>query len=119
MTDGEKGRRGQKVNGSRAAAVSHYQAWAKLRSGARFNLAVSGIPDYPLSDLPVRLDDIEIGGRGPPGFHALVERRGAQAGVPHECVVSPLGAGVAKFLALTLLAQTRRRVFGGVAPLRP
>ncbi len=93
------------MNGSRAEAVSHYQAWAKLRSGARFNLAVSGVPDHPLADLPVRLEDIEIGGTGPYGFQPLMNRLAVKAGVPQECIVSTLGTSMANFLALTVLVQ--------------
>ena len=36
------------MNGLRADAFSRYIAWAKLHSTARFNLAISGILDYPL-----------------------------------------------------------------------
>jgi aspartate/methionine/tyrosine aminotransferase len=90
---------------SRAQGVSRYQAWAKVRSEARFNLALSGVPDYPLSDLPVRLDDIEIGGTGPYGFQPLMDGLAAKAGVPQECIVSTLGTSMANFLALTVLVQ--------------
>jgi len=93
------------MNGSRAEAVSQYQAWAKLRSGARFNLAVSGVPDYPLADLPVRLDEIEIGGTGPYGFQPLMDRLATKAGVPQGCVVSTMGTSMANFLALTVLVE--------------
>ena len=93
------------MNGSRAEAASSYQAWAKLRSEARFNLAVSGMPDYPLADLPVRLEDVEIGGTGPYGYPPLMERLGAKAVVPQECLVSTVGASMANFVALTALVR--------------
>ena len=38
------------MNGLRADAVTRYLAWAKLHSQARFNLAVSGVLDYPLAE---------------------------------------------------------------------
>jgi aspartate/methionine/tyrosine aminotransferase len=84
-------------------AVSRYLAWAKLHSYARFNLAVSGVPDYPLAELPVRLDDLEIGGTGPYGYQPLTERLAAKAGVPADCVVSTIGTSMANYIALTAL----------------
>jgi aspartate/methionine/tyrosine aminotransferase len=90
---------------SRADAVTHYLAWAKLRSQARFNLAVSGVLDYPLAELPVRIEDLEIGGSGPYGHKPLMERLARKAGVPEECVVYTLGASMANYLALTALVR--------------
>src|SRR5215469_9212384 len=80
-------------------------AWAKLSSSARFNLAVSGVLDYPISELPVRIEDLEIGGTGPYGYKPLMERLAAKAGVPEECVVYTLGASMANFLALSALVH--------------
>lgn len=91
------------MNPSRADAVSHYMAWAKLCSSARFNLAVSGVVDYPLAELPVRIEDMEIGGTGPYGYPPLMERLAAKADVPKECVVYTLGTSMANYLALTAL----------------
>jgi arginine/lysine/ornithine decarboxylase len=93
------------MNSLQADAVSHYLAWAKLHSNARFNLAASGVLDYPLSDLPVRLDDLEIGGTGPYGYTPLMERLAAKAGVPENCVVYTLGTSMANFIALTALVH--------------
>jgi len=88
---------------SRTQAVSRYQAWAKVHSEARFNLAVSGIPDYPLAELPMSLNDLEIGGTGPYGFPPLMQRLSAKAGVSGECLVYTLGTSMATFVALTAL----------------
>ena len=93
------------MNGLRADAVSRYIAWAKVHSKARFNLAVSGILDYPLAELPVRIEDLEIGGNWPYGYPPLMERLAAKAGVPTECVVYTLGATMANFVALTALVH--------------
>jgi len=82
---------------------ARYMAWAKLRSNARFNLAVSGVLDYSLAELPVRLEDIEIGGTGPYGYEPLMQRLAAKAGVPQECLVYTMGTSMANFLALTAL----------------
>ncbi len=86
-------------------AVSRYLAWAKLHSNARFNLASSGVVDYPLAELPVRIQDLEIGGTGPYGYKPLLQRLASKAGVPEECVVSTLGTSMANFIALTALVH--------------
>ncbi len=93
------------MNSLRADAVTPYLAWAKLHSQARFNLAVSGVADYPLTGLPVRIEDLEIGGSGPYGHKPLMERLAAKAGVPEECVVYTIGASMANFVALTALVR--------------
>ena len=93
------------MNDLRPRAVSRYLAWAKLHSNARFNLAASGVLDYPLSELPVRIEDLEIGGTGPYGHQPLMERLAAKAGVPQECVVYTLGTSMANFVALTALVH--------------
>jgi len=90
---------------SQPDAVSHYLAWAKLHSNARFNLAASGVLDYPLAELPVHVGDLEIGGTGPYGYPPLMERLAAKAGVPEECVVYTLGTSMANFVALTALVH--------------
>src|SRR5947209_4399000 len=93
------------MSNSRAEAVSRYMAWAKLRSGASFNLAVSGVVDYPLAELPVHIEDLEIGGAGSYGYKPLMERLAAKAGVPEECVVYTLGTSMANFVALAALVH--------------
>ena len=93
------------MNGSRAEAVSRYLAWAKLHSYARFNLAVSGMVDYPLAELPVRIEDLEVGGTDSYGYKPLMERLAAKAGVPEECVVCTLGTSMANYIALTALVR--------------
>ena len=93
------------MNDSRKHAVSRYLAWAKLHSDARFNLASSGLLDYPLAELPVSLADLEIDGTGPYGYKPLIERLAAKAEVPPECVVYTLGTSMANFVALTALVQ--------------
>lgn len=89
----------------REEAVSRYMAWAKLRSTARFNLAVSGVLDFPISELPALTQDLEIGGTGPYGYKPLMERLAAKSGVAEDCVVYTLGASMANFLALSALVH--------------
>lgn len=90
---------------SRFDAVSRYLEWAKLHAPARFNLASSGMLDYPLSELPVKISDLEIGGTGPYGYKPLIERLAAKAGVAEECVLYTLGTSMANYVALTALVR--------------
>src|SRR5215467_13856602 len=89
----------------RGDAVSRYLAWAKLHSNARFNLATSGVVDYPLSELPVRIEDLEIGGTDSYGFTPLMQRLAAKAGVGKESLVYTFGTSMANFLALSALVR--------------
>jgi aspartate/methionine/tyrosine aminotransferase len=84
-------------------AVSRYMAWSKLSSAARFNLAVSGVLDYPLADLPIKIEDLAIGGTGPYGFRPLMERLAKKTGAPVENIVYTFGTSMANFLALSAL----------------
>ena len=89
----------------REEAVSRYMAWAKLRSTARFNLAVSGVVDFPIRELPAITQDLEIGGTGPYGYKPLIARLAAKTGVTEDCVVYTMGASMANFLALSALVH--------------
>jgi aspartate/methionine/tyrosine aminotransferase len=93
------------MNSLRTEAVSRYLAWSKLHSNARFNLAASGVLDYPLAELPVNIEDLEIGGTGPYGYEPLMDRLARKAGVPRECAIYTLGASMANFVALTALLR--------------
>jgi len=93
------------MNGLQSEAASRYLAWAKLHSDARYNLASSGVMDYPLAELPVRIEDLAIGGTGPYGFEPLMERLAKKAGVSQECVVYTHGTSMANYIALTALVH--------------
>jgi aspartate/methionine/tyrosine aminotransferase len=84
---------------------SPYMEWAKTRSQARFNLASSGVPDYPLSDLPVRLEDLELTGPSTYGWTPLQERLAAKCGVGADNVVAAMGTSMANYLALAALVD--------------
>jgi aspartate/methionine/tyrosine aminotransferase len=82
---------------------SDYMLWAKTRSHARFNLATSGVPGYPLADLGVSIEDLEINGPGGYGYGPLCEAIGGEYGVPAECVVAAGGTSGANMYAFLLL----------------
>ena len=64
------------MSGAREVMSSAYMNWAKTKSGAKFNLAMSGIPNVKLSELRVSLEDLEITDGGY-GYKPLLERIGA------------------------------------------
>jgi aspartate/methionine/tyrosine aminotransferase len=73
--------------------------FAKLRSSAKYNLATSGIMSYPLKELPVKLDDLEINGSDDYGYAPLRERLAKLNGVTPDCVVTAAGTSMANHLA--------------------
>jgi aspartate/methionine/tyrosine aminotransferase len=85
---------------------SAYMEWAKLRPPARFKLAPSDVFHYPLADLPVRIEDLEISGPGGYGYAPLQQRLAAKAGVSPECVVHAQGTSMANHLAMAALVES-------------
>jgi len=84
----------------RSAAASPYMEFAKLRSGAAYNLATSGVMGYSLKDLPVRLEDLEINGPTVYGYAPLQERLAKKCGVSPDCVVASTGTSMSNHLAM-------------------
>jgi aspartate/methionine/tyrosine aminotransferase len=74
--------------------------FAKLRSAAKYNLATSGIMSYPLAELPVKLEDLEINGPTLYGYAPLLERLASRNGVGVDCVTAAAGTSMANHLAL-------------------
>ena len=66
--------KGTDLNLNARATGSKYLAWAKRHSTARFNLATSGIVNFPLSALPVSIEDLEINGPSVYGYAPLQQR---------------------------------------------
>jgi hypothetical protein len=75
------------VNFEARAMASPYLEWAKLRSPTKYDLATSGIMNYPLSLLPLFIADLEINGPTIYGYGPLQERLARKCGVERECVV--------------------------------
>lgn len=82
-----------------------YIEWAKRRSSARFNLATSGLENYPLSKLPAKIEDLEITGPGLYGYAELRERLVRKTGAPDESLVLSIGTSMANFIALSALIE--------------
>ncbi len=85
---------------SRTLAASSYMQYAKLRSEAKYNLAASGVMSYPLAELPIKLEDLEINGPTLYGYEPLVERLAKLNGVTTDYVVTAQGTSLANHLAI-------------------
>src|SRR5438552_18326948 len=65
---------------------SDYMHWSKTQSRARFNLATSGVASFPLRELPVELDTLEINGYDGYGYPLLLIAVASHHGVePDFC----------------------------------
>ena len=84
---------------------SPYMEWAKLHSAARFNLATSGLQNFPLAELPVKLDQLEINGPTIYGYAPLQERLARKHKVAPGNVVAATGASMANHLAMAAVLE--------------
>jgi aspartate/methionine/tyrosine aminotransferase len=82
---------------------SDYMQWAKLHSKARFNLATSGVGAYPLRELSVSIDQLEINGDNSYGFAPLKNAIAKKYGIDPDCVVEAAGTSMANHLAMAAL----------------
>src|ERR1700735_4555613 len=78
-------------------AHSPYLVWVKTQPHAKYNLATSGVMNFSLAQLPVRLENLEISGQTPGyGYAPLQESLARHAKVPKECVVAAIRTSMAK-----------------------
>jgi aspartate/methionine/tyrosine aminotransferase len=84
---------------------SDYMQWAKLQSKARFNLATSGVAAYPLSELPVTIDQLEINGDSAYGYPPLQQAIAKKSNVDPDSVVAAAGTSMANHLAMAALIE--------------
>src|ERR1700690_3180671 len=84
---------------------SGYIEWSKLRAPAKYNLGSSGVLDFPLAELGVRIEDLEINGADSYGYKPLLERLAAKSGVPVESIVQAQGTSMANHLAMAALVE--------------
>ena len=84
---------------------SDYMYWSKTQSRARFNLATSGVAPFPLCELPVNLESLEINGDNSYGYAPLRQAIAAHHGVDPECVVESAGTSMANHLAMAAIIE--------------
>ncbi len=82
---------------------SEYMYWAKTQQSARFNLATSGVGAYPLRELPVSIEQLEIYGNNAYGYAPLVNAIASKYGLNPDCVVTAAGTSFANHLAMAAL----------------
>lgn len=80
--------------------------WAKQNHAtARYNLGVSGTPSYPLADLDVKIEDLEVNGPPGYGYAPLQEALASKCGVTPDHVVAAAGTSMANHLAMAVLLE--------------
>lgn len=84
---------------------SAYMEWAKLSSGARFNLATSGLTSVSITEFPLQVEQLEVTAAGAYGYRPLLERIGKHTGAAVECVVTAEGTSMANHLAFACLLE--------------
>lgn len=90
---------------TKRAMGSTYLEWAKMCSAAKYNLATSGIMGYPLAELPVKVEELEINGPTQYGYAPLQDRLARLCGTKPECVVEAAGTAMANHLAMAALLE--------------
>ena len=84
---------------------SDYMHWSKTQSRARFNLATSSVAPFPLRELPVNLEELEINGDNSYGYAPLQQAIAAHHEVDPECVVESGGTSMANHLAMAAIIE--------------
>ena len=85
---------------------SDYMLWAKTQGRARFNLATSGVGSFPLHELPVTIDQLEINGDSTYGYAPLQQAIAKKCEVDPDCVVAAAGTSMANHLAMATLIDS-------------
>lgn len=93
------------MNNPRRVNASLYIEWAKLHSQARFNLATSGVIPYPIADLPVTIEDIELSGPSLYGYEPLQQALARKCRVEPDQVVAAIGTSMANYIAMAAVLQ--------------
>jgi aspartate/methionine/tyrosine aminotransferase len=84
---------------------SEYMHWSKTQSRARFNLATSGVASFPLRELPIDLEELEINGDDGYGYLPLQQAIAAHHGVDPDCVIESAGTSMANHLAMAAILE--------------
>jgi len=93
------------MRGPHGVMSSEYMEWAKTFAHARFNLATSGVTPYPIGDLGVTLEDIDLSGPSLYGYEPLQKALAVKCGVPVESVVAAVGTSLANHLAMAAVIR--------------
>src|SRR5438876_9304308 len=89
---------------------SDYMHWSKTQSRARFNLATSGVAPFPLRELPMNLEELEINGENSSGYPPVHQSRAACDGVDAGCVVRAAGTSRATHAGMVAIIASGAEV---------
>jgi aspartate/methionine/tyrosine aminotransferase len=84
---------------------SAYMEWVKTSTDVPFNLANSGVKDYPLSGLHVDFGSLTLSGPGAYGYAPLVKAIAVKEGVHEDCVATAQGTSMANLLAMAAVLE--------------
>jgi aspartate/methionine/tyrosine aminotransferase len=84
---------------------SAYMEWVKTKSHVAFNLANSGVKNYPLSGLAVDFQSLTLTGPGAYGYGPLVAAIAAKCGVDQDCVATAQGTSMANYFAMAAASE--------------
>ncbi|MGA8027016.1 MAG: aminotransferase class I/II-fold pyridoxal phosphate-dependent enzyme [Bryobacteraceae bacterium] len=84
---------------------SAYMEWVKTLPPVAFNLANSGVKNYPLSGLPVDFNSLTLSGPGAYGYRPLIHAIAAKCGVEPDCVATAQGTSMANLLAMAVAIE--------------
>jgi aspartate/methionine/tyrosine aminotransferase len=90
---------------ARRTMKSEYIEWAKTSAVARFNLATSGVLNYPIGELGVTIEDIELSGPSLYGYEPLQRALAAKCEVDPGNVVAAIGTSMANHLAMAAILE--------------
>ena len=93
------------MTSGRTQSRSLYMEFAKLRAGAKHNLATSGMAGLPLAELGVTVDQLEINGPDGYGYAPLRQAIAERYRVPIESDVPAAGTSMANYFALAVCAE--------------
>jgi aspartate/methionine/tyrosine aminotransferase len=79
--------------------------WVKTQTNAPYNLANSGVKNYPLSELPVDFHSLALCGPGQYGYPPLKQAIADRYGVALESVVTAQGTSMANYLAMATVLE--------------
>jgi len=84
---------------------SEYMHWAKTQMQARFNIANSGVMFYPIKELGVDFNEIEINGPSTYGYEPLQKSLAEKCAVHVECVAAATGTSMANHLVMAAILK--------------
>lgn len=84
---------------------SPYMEWAKTRSAAKYNLALSGVLTYPLVELDINIEDIATAATTTYGYEPLINGLAEKCRVSPECVIHATGTSFANHLAMAAILE--------------